>query len=588
MQDPSWSWPRSAARTITAFGCFAAIRATALVAAVLILSAVPAAAQLDKPLVKVQLRWSHQAQFAGYYVAKEIGFYDREGIDVEFAPGGPYVRPMTVLGLGGVDVAIGWVSDAMEARVAGLDVVNIAQVFQKPAMMLVCWRDIVGHPSDVKGKTIGVWNVGDQFDVAYWLHRNGIATNNVSLQAQRPNAVDFLNRSIDCATAMSYNEYVTILEKGIAPSSLFVVRFGSDGSALLEDGLYSRGQALADSKKRDLLARFLRASAAGWRYADQNRDEAVTITKLYAPLADTAHQRRMLDAVLRLMTFDHDFGILNLNEFEQSIESIGLGTGNPKALHAATDHAWTHSIWYAAALQGAHWNLLTESVRHNLVKVVESTWFYFLILLGTATFALSGFMQAQQLRYDMWGAFVLAFLPAVGGGTLRDIMIGGERQPLFIFSEPIFLYLIIGVTVFGFVMSRLLPADAPQSRPYHVSMTWLDTMGLATMTVVGAKVALVAGLTWYWVPICAAISSAGGGVLLTMVTARQPHTFQGEPYEEIAILGGLVMLGGLLIANYFEHAPWIVAVTILATLVMVFAVRMIVIRYGLRSFRLGM
>jgi uncharacterized membrane protein YeiH len=170
---------------------------------------------------------------------------------------------------------------------------------------------------------------------------------------------------------------------------------------------------------------------------------------------------------------------------------------------------------------------------------------------------------------------------------LRDLLIAGERLPLFIFSDPAFLYTILGVATFGVIMTRILPPAAVKSKPYTNTKALVDTVGFATLTVLGAKIALGAGLTWYWVPICAALSCAGGGIMLAMVTVQQPRTLQGEPYEEIAVGGGLFMLGGLLIANHFEHSSWIVAATIFATLVGVFATRLAVVHYGWRSYRLG-
>jgi NitT/TauT family transport system substrate-binding protein len=83
------------------------------------------------------------------------------------------------------------------------------------------------------------------------------------------------------------------------------------------------------------------------------------------------------------------------------------------------------------------------------------------------------------------------------------------------------------------------------------------------------------------------LTCAGGGMLLDVVTGREPRTFQGEPYEEIAVLGGLLMLAGLAVADRFEHEPQMVTGTILVTLVSVFALRMLVVTFGLRSYRLG-
>ena len=88
--------------------------------------------------------------------------------------------------------------------------------------------------------------------------------------------------------------------------------------------------------------------------------------------------------------------------------------------------------------------------------------------------------------------------------------------------------------------------------------------------------------------ICAALTCAGGGMLLDVVTGREPRTFQGEPYEEIAVGGGLFMYGGLVFANLFEYSEWLVTLVIALTMAGVFTLRMLVIERGWRSFRLGM
>ena len=318
-------------------------------------AAVSAQAQTDMPVVKLQLHWTHQAQFAGYYVAKDLGFYKREGIEVEIAPGGMNAEPMTVLGRGATDVAIGWITSAIAARQSGHDVVNIAQIFKQSAMRLVCWRAAgISQPSDIKGKTIGVWQVGDQYNVANWLRHTLGSGADAKIVQQNADAADFLNRSVDCATAMTYNEYATIINAGVPLSDLFVVSFADDHFAFLEDGLYVQAGSLDDASKRDLLERLLRASAQGWRYANNHRDEAVTITKQYAPLANTARQRAMLDAVLLLVEPDERFGLLDLDEFERSVSSIRLNAaGNAARINDEVARgAWTHRIWNAAGLEG--------------------------------------------------------------------------------------------------------------------------------------------------------------------------------------------------------------------------------------------
>jgi NitT/TauT family transport system substrate-binding protein len=118
-------------------------------------------------------------------------------------------------------------------------------------------------------------------------------------------------------------------------------------------------------------------------------------------------------------------------------------------------------------------------------------------------------------------------------------------------------------------------------------MILFDTIGFASFTVVGAQVALMAGLGWYWIPFCAGLTCAGGGMLLDIVTGREPRTFQGELYEEIAVAGGLLLYVLLLLANRYEHTPWVVTGAIVTTLVVVFTTRILVVRYGIRSYRLG-
>src|SRR6266852_8290610 len=544
--------------------------------------------QAEPPLVRVQLHWMHQAQFAGLYVADALGFYEREGIRVEFVPGGPGVEPLAALAQGRADVAIGWLSRALEARENGADVVNIAQLFKRSAITLVCRRDAgIRQPTDVRGKRIGVWNLGDQYEVAFWLRHSHLTVADAKFVPQRADAADLIECRVDCATAMTYNEYGTIVASGLSPTNLFVVRFAEEHLGFLEDGLYARGATLQDPIKLDHLARFLRASAAGWRYADQNRDEAVSITRTFAPLADPTRQRRMLDAVLQLAEPQRRFGFLELPDYERSVQIIGLGRNDRTRIEAAAHDGWTHRVWYAAGLEGNAKHPLTEAVRHYLLRAVDSTWFYLLDLIGTAAFGLSGFMRAQQRKYELWGAFILTLLPAVGGGTLRDLLVGGDRHPPFIFKDPTYAYIVLGTLAFGTLISRFLTPERVGSRNFDRTLTVFDTIGMPAFTVIGAEVAIMAGLNWFWVLFCAALTCAGGGMLLDVVTGREPRTFQGEPYEEIAVIGGGLLLVGLWVADRLEHEPRMVIGTIVGTLVSVFVMRMLVVTFGLRSYRLS-
>ncbi|MCP4825204.1 MAG: ABC transporter substrate-binding protein, partial [Shimia sp.] len=106
--------------------------------------------------VTLQLKWVTQAQFAGYYVALENGFYTEEDLNVTIKPGGPDIAPTQVLAGGGADVTVEWMPAALAAREKGLPMVNIAQPFKSSGMMLTCRKDAgVASTDDFAGKTLG-------------------------------------------------------------------------------------------------------------------------------------------------------------------------------------------------------------------------------------------------------------------------------------------------------------------------------------------------------------------------------------------------------------------------------------------------
>ncbi len=566
----------------------APLRAVApILFALLPMLATPAVAQAPDR-VRLQLMWYHQAQFAGFYVALHKGFYGRERIAVELIEGGPGISPIEVLAKGEADVAVAWLPSAIDARVRGRDVVNVAQIFRRPGMAIACRRDTgVQSVDDVAGKVIGVWNVGDELDVRYWLKTINVPLDRVTITEQKPNGQDLIEKHTACATVMMYNEYWWILRAGLTPSDLLDVRLADNGLGFLEDGLYATASSLQDEHQRDVLVRFLRATLSGWRYAKENVEEAFAITMAEAPRTEPVHQRRMLESILQLVGDSTRIGLLDLPAYWHSIDMVAGQSGKGAVVRAAAATGWTHQLWRDATSGGRSFFELGEATRYYLSAVVNTQWFYALDLIGTAAFGFAGFMRAQQRRYDLWGALILTLLPAVGGGTLRDLLVGGDRQPPFIFKDPTYAYVVLGTLVFGTLISRFLTPETVSSRNFDRTLAVFDTIGMAAFTVIGAEVAIMAGLNWFWVLFCAALTCAGGGMLLDVVTGREPRTFQGEPYEEIAVIGGGLLLVGLWVADRLEHEPRMVIGTIVGTLVSVFVMRMLVVTFGLRSYRLS-
>jgi NitT/TauT family transport system substrate-binding protein len=554
----------------------------------LLLAVLCSAAGAQEQRVRVQLLWYHQAQFAGFYVAEALGLYEAKGLEVELIEGGTGQDPLQSLASGAADVAVSWLPGAIAARRHGLAVVNVAQIFARPGTMILCRHDAgVRVTEDIRGKTIGVWNVGDQIDLRYWLARRGIALDQVTLVEQRPNGADLIEGKVACAMAMSYNEYWHVLQGGLTPTELYIVRLSEFGAGFLEDGFYVLEASLDDPARRKALADFLAVTAEGWRYARENPSEALTFTLLRDPELDPTHQREMLEAVLRLLGPGGELGLLDLTAFDRSVAVIADGSSEPDAVKNAARASWTHRLWYASGLGQAGFFKPTLATRHYLYLAVSSTWFYALSLLGTAAFALSGFMRAQQQNYNLWGAFMLAMMPALGGGTLRDLLIGGERHPPFIFQDAAYISTVLAMVAIGALFARFSPSHSIETPQFLRAKTLFDLIGMATYAAIGAEVAILAGLAWIWAPFCAALTCAGGGMLMDVITGREPRTFKGVPYEEIAVAGGFVLLAGLTIADAHEHESWLVGASLLTAMVFVFCVRLYCVQRGIMSWRLG-
>ena len=300
----------------------------------------------------LQLKWVTQAQFAGYYVALEKGFYDEEDLNVTIKPGGPDIAPTQVLAGGGADVTVEWMPAALAAREKGLAMVNIAQPFKSSGMMLTCRKDTgITSPDDFADKTLGVWFFGNEFPFLSWMSQLGLATDGsaggVTVLKQGFNVDPILNGQADCVSTMTYNEYWQVIDAGLSADDLVTFKYEDQGVATLEDGLYVLEDKLADAAEVDKLARFVRASMKGWKFAEENPDEAADIVLEYDETgAQTeAHQRRMMGEVAKLTAGSN--GALDVADYERTVASL-LSGGSDPVITMAPEGAWTSAITDAA------------------------------------------------------------------------------------------------------------------------------------------------------------------------------------------------------------------------------------------------
>ncbi len=319
-------------------------------AGMLALGAGAAAAADDLTL---QLKWVTQAQFAGYYVALEKGFYEEEDLNVTIKPGGPDIAPTQVIAGGGADVTVEWMPAALAAREKGLPLVNIAQPFKSSGMMLSCRKDTgIASPADFPGKTLGVWFFGNEFPFLSWMSQLGIPTgggaDGVEVLKQGFNVDPILNGQADCVSTMTYNEYWQIIDAGVSPDDLVVFKYEDQGVATLEDGLYVLEDKLADPAEVDKLVRFVRASMRGWKYAEENPDEAAGIVLEFDETgAQTEkHQKRMMGEIAKLTAGSN--GALDPADYERTVASLLSGGSDPVITAHPGDGAWTHAITDAA------------------------------------------------------------------------------------------------------------------------------------------------------------------------------------------------------------------------------------------------
>ncbi|MEW2913445.1 ABC transporter substrate-binding protein [Leisingera sp. JC11] len=303
--------------------------------------------------VTLQLKWVTQAQFAGYYVALDKGFYEEEDLNVTILPGGPDIAPTQVIAGGGADVTVEWMPAALAAREKGLPLVNIAQPFKSSGMMLTCWKDAgIESPEDLKNRTLGVWFFGNEFPFMSWMSQLGIDTdgkdeNGVEVLKQGFNVDPLLQRQADCISTMTYNEYWQVIDAGVSPDELVTFKYEDQGVATLEDGLYVLEENLGDEAFADKMQRFVRASMKGWKYAEENPDEAAEIVlDNDASGAQTeTHQKRMMGEIAKLTAGSN--GALDEADYQRTVSTL-MGGGSDPVITKQPEGAWTHAITDAA------------------------------------------------------------------------------------------------------------------------------------------------------------------------------------------------------------------------------------------------
>ncbi len=299
----------------------------------------------------LQLQWSAQTQFAGYYAAVAKGFYKEEGLNVSIRAGALNIVPQDVVNSGEAELCVAWLPKVLVSIEEGADLVNIAQIFQRNGTLEISWKDSgIRSPKDWRGKKIGTWGHGNEIGLFAAMREAGIdpqKPGDVTIVQQTSDMNLFLERKIDAAQAMTYNEYYQVLEaknpktgKNYSPSDLVKISLEEIGAGMPQDGIYARKKWLAENHEEDAVA-FLRASRKGWMYCRDHPEDCVNIVLSIEPNLDHKRMRWMMTEVNKLIwpsTFG--FGIMDQRQWRhaaQLLQESGILKSPPSNSSYRTD-----------------------------------------------------------------------------------------------------------------------------------------------------------------------------------------------------------------------------------------------------------
>jgi NitT/TauT family transport system substrate-binding protein len=240
--------------------------------------------------------------------------------------------PQQVVATGGADFGVAWLPKVLASIEQGADLVNIAQVFQRSGTLEVSWKDSgISKPEDWRGKKVGTWGFGNEPELFAAMRKVGIDPDNkndVTIVQQPFDMSLLLNRQVDAAQAMIYNEYAQVLEavnpktgKLYQPEDLNVISFQDVGTAMLQDGIFVRGDWIKDPKNQDTAVRFLRASFRGWIYCRDHFDDAVQVVLNNGPTLGKGHMTWQLNEINALIwPSPNGIGIMDPKAFEQTAQ----------------------------------------------------------------------------------------------------------------------------------------------------------------------------------------------------------------------------------------------------------------------------
>lgn len=268
--------------------------------------------------------WVPQAQFAGYYMAKEKGIYGKHGLDVTILKGGTQYPPIEMLATGKTEFASTFLSSAVERHDKGIPLLNIAQIVQHSGLRLIARKTSgIRSAADLDGRKLTMWDeFSTQPNALFVKHKVKPV-----IQVQGPYMEMFLRGAVDVASAMVYNEIHLAINSGIDEQDLVIISFEKDDLDFPEDGIYCLESYYKQNP--DICRRFVKASLEGWEYTFAHKDEALAVTMKVVNTeharTNRAHQRWMLNHICDLIRAPGEtepLGILHADDFKRVTDEL--------------------------------------------------------------------------------------------------------------------------------------------------------------------------------------------------------------------------------------------------------------------------
>ena len=301
VEESAQEWPRVEMRKVKR------VSAGLLLSGLLLLGCEPSPPQKAPEEVKLQLKWVHQAQFAGFYVAQEKGYYAKENIKITFLEGGPGIDIAQRVISGQADFGVLTPEFIFIKRSEGIPLTAIAPIYRRSAVVFVAMADSgIVRPSDFMGKTVAIGGEGGGIvDYKLQFHammkKLGLNVSKVKIVPWDAALGAFLQREADVTPCYSTGNLIKMRQKGLKLNLIWPSDYGIH---FYSDTLVTTERLIAE--KPDLVTRFLRATLRGWRDAVEDYRQAVTVTLKYAQIKDPELQTAMMEAMLPLVHTGED------------------------------------------------------------------------------------------------------------------------------------------------------------------------------------------------------------------------------------------------------------------------------------------